>query len=876
MFAKTKPIYEGIFLNKNSDNLKISKFAQFLKKNELESPKKKNSLFYLLLICLACNACLSTKKWQENQFLLHKQSIRGVKNVQYYDLEGLYRQKPNRRIFFLTPYVGIYNFGKSLYKPEKINKKMLLVDEKYKRRIAEAERELDNSEKRRMTEKKIQRFNEKREKKINKYKKTIEEGSWLMRTVGEKPVFFDSLKAAETASEMKKYLNNKGYFHSRVGFATTKLKNKRINAQYLVEENEPSFFGSYEFETDNREIDSLMNAHKQESKIKTGENYDAEKISAEQQRIETLLRNKGFLYFNRQYVEFLVDTLHFVKKEKITDSTGKTKENVHYDSERKLSIKAVINNPNNQKHRSFIVEDIYFHITNPGKFKGKKDTLQSKFSQINYVYDGKRLNYSYRTLDRKVRFPVKEKYDHSKVLDTQRSIGLLDMFKFVNINPDTSRGKLKVNLFTTPLERYQISDEIGLNVVQGLPGPFINISLKNRNTFGGAQIFENSARFQIDGQTGFAQEAQFYSSQEIFLNSSLTFPKLLFPRKLFYRRLRNNIETFNPTTKLNLGYIYTRRPEYTRTNLNASITYKGQLQFSTYNFTLAELSIVNTTRLDSVFNQLLDDLQNRGNPIRQSFSRALVSSMYFVYTFNNNAGNEAKPTHYIRFLVEVGGLTMGLLRQTPLFSEDKLLGLNVYQYWRVNPTFHYYLPVNPYHHAVAIRLNMGIARPFGRSGILPYEKFYFSGGGISMRAWQPRRLGPGEYAPLDSTGNFDYRFEQPGEIVLEGNLEYRFPIISFLRGALFLDAGNVWTFNEEANRPGGQFKWNSFLGQLALGTGFGIRFNLPFLVLRFDLGIRLYDPARNRGERWVIGEFNPLKPFRKGLTLLNIGIGYPF
>jgi outer membrane protein assembly factor BamA len=170
----------------------------------------------------------------------------------------------------------------------------------------------------------------------------------------------------------------------------------------------------------------------------------------------------------------------------------------------------------------------------------------------------------------------------------------------------------------------------------------------------------------------------------------------------------------------------------------------------------------------------------------------------------------------------------------------------------------------------------GAAWPYGNSSTIPYEKFFFAGGSNSIRAWPPRRLGPGSYDHIDDSGNVSYRFEQPGNIILEGSVEYRFKIWWIINGALFVDMGNVWTLSEDTDRPGGQFT-NEFWREVAVGTGFGLRFDFTFLLLRLDLGIKAVDPAQPQGSRWVLNNISINKPFSgSNAALLNIGIGYPF
>ncbi|MCU0446482.1 MAG: BamA/TamA family outer membrane protein, partial [Microscillaceae bacterium] len=787
---------------------------------------------YLFFCCLL-SACAVTRKLPDNTYLLTKQEIKGNQNISTERLTGLLRQKPNGKILFI-PRITFYAWGESIFKPEKIQTKLDAKNKKLTDQIIAAQKAQNSNLERRLDRRKI--------RKLDKLTTKLNEGNWLMRSVGEKPTLYDSATAHITANQMRQLLQNKGFFQGKVKIETKANPNtQRMTVTYLITENAPSYFGEINVFTKNKNIDSIVRANQNYSFLKTGDSYDTEVIDRERTRIEKLLKNNGYLFFNLQYIRFSIDTNHFQQPEKIKSNSDTLSQNQPkgLTGKRLAKINIVINEPIKGTHKAWRLNEIYFHIVNQRRRAGQKDTIQSQETKIAYVYESRRLNYAYHVFDRRIRLQPDRIYSETNLFDTQRLIGNMDLFKFVNISPDTSSRKLNINIFTQPTERFQISDEIGLNVFQGLPGPFINLALKNRNTLGGAEIFETNLRFAIDGQTSFSEQNRFYSSIQAGLNASLTFPRLLFPRKLIYKSLRNNLENYTPTTRLSLGYNYVRRPEYTRTNLVAAISYQGQLKNSTYNFTLSELSVVNTSNLSSAFNEQLDILQNQGNPIRQSFTQAIVSSIYMVYTFNNNTGNETKKSHFIRLLAETGGNLAGIINANKVGQNNKILGLPYFQFWRFNSTFHYYLPLNQAFSVLAARFNVGLAKSYGNSTTLPYEKFFFAGGGSSLRAWQPRRLGLGESPPIDTLGNYDYRFEKPGEIILEGNLEWRFPLFGFIRGALFIDAGNVWSWEERNPKlPGSQFKINQFWQQIALNTGFGLRFNLPFLLFRVDLGYK--------------------------------------
>jgi outer membrane protein assembly factor BamA len=804
--------------------------------------------------------------------LLKKQIIQGNKVVTVEQLTPLLRQKPNGKVLFFIPEISIYNYGLKSYKPEKIKTKIKNIEKKFDGKIAQAT--IDNKRE------KLKRLEYRRKEKVDKQTLVLNEGNWLMRAVGSKPVFYDSTLAKTTAYQMQLFLHNKGFFQAQVNTEKKILPKKRASVIYQISENQPTYFGDIEYITENQQIDSVLKAHANESLIKKGEGYDRDILTKERARVEQLLRNNGYLFFNQQYIFFRVDTISFSASPAKTppkDSLTQEKtEDALPKKSRYAKINVIINEPIKGAHKAWNISNVYFHFVNQKRRTWQKDTLTSPESRIKYIYESKRVNYAYHVFNQRIKLKPGQLYKQQNLLNTQLLVGNMDLFKFVNIDPDTSFNQLDFNIYTKPLERFQLTDEIGLNVAQGLPGPYVNVGLKNRNTFGGAEIFDVGARFSIDGQTSFSQESQFYSALQANFQTSLTFPRLLFPRKLIYKKLRENLEYYTPSTRLSLAYNYVRRPEYTRTILSGAIAYQGQVRNSTYNFTLSELSVVNTERKSFAFDSLLTVLESQGNPIRQSFNRAIVSSIYFTYTFNNNTGNEAKKSHYIRLLLETGGNVLSLLNESPLKTGNKILGLTYFQYWRFNSTFHYYLPLNKKNSMLAMRANLGIARPYGNSNTLPYEKFFFAGGGSSIRAWRPRRLGPGSQAPVDTnkTTNevfINYAFEKPGDIILEGNLEWRFPMLDFIRGAFFVDAGNVWTYEDVANNPGGKFRLNTFWRQIAIGTGFGVRFNLPFLLLRIDLGHKVYDPGRLTTDPWVIK-----KPFKSGLMELNFGIGYPF
>lgn len=840
------------------------------------------TVYYLgsmLLTLGLLSGCMSTKNWKEGQYFLRGQEIEGNKQLSSYELEELYRQKINSRLLFGYPSVVAYNHGLRRFKPDKIRAKMEKTKAKYDTLIDRQEAKIikvppgaKRERVRARVQSKVRKLREKREEKIRDLSVSLRDGNWWMRSVGEAPVFYDSLKAKESAKEMEAYYRTKGFFQAKVRVSSKpNPRRKKTRVTYHVTENKPFEIGKIDYVTENKVIDSILKAPdvRKRSALQVNKRYDEDDFNTERTRIVTLLKNNGFFTFHKQYVLFKVDTTA------LKDTVG----------QRKLAYcRVIINRPDGKikYHRQYQLDKVIFEIQpNRETTTTPNPKYREKVSKkgVHYRFTQRHIPYSSNTLDNRIQLNPGTLYQNDQVLRTKSLLGALDMFKFVNTSfeipkdsNDQKIGRLIARIRTSPVEKYQFTSEAGLNVGQGLPGPFVNVSLKNRNLFGGAEIFETNFQFTIDGQASFSDQNQTYSSQEISLNTALNFPVILFPT-----RLRFMFNDYGPKTRINVGYNFVRRPEYTRTNLRSSMTYLWFSRYASYNFTFSEISLVNVPRLSDPFTAELNRLDSLGNPLIKSFEKALVGSYYFTYTFNNTNIGEIRNAHYIKLLAESGGTSFNFFARNFSGSDTTIAGLRYFQFYKFSTSFHYYLPLGK-KQKLAFRLHGGVARPYGLSETLPYEKFYFAGGSNSVRAWSPRRLGPGGYVPATVDGNpdeFKYDFEQPGEIILEANMEYRFPIYSFFEGALFVDAGNVWMI-EPDSRAGAEFKFPSFMQEMAVGVGFGLRLNFSFLLIRLDAGVKAYDPARAVGSRYILDKFNLFNPGKNGQTLLNLGIGYPF
>lgn len=810
--------------------------------------KKQSSSVYIFFFFFVAvfSSCSTTRFLDEGELLLKEQNIKGNEKIPDSELEVFFRQTPNRTIPFsnFSPYAWFYQIGLYHYDREAIQNERNKIEAEYNRRIEEEEKV-----------RKKKRLQRRKNRKISKKDKLLNEGNFWMRQ-GEPLAVFDETLVEETVSQMNAFLHTKGFFTNEVDY-DLKIRKKRVTVDYEINEGQPYLIDTIIYKTENPVISGHIRENWDQRILVEGEVYDQEKFTAERNRIDEMLKNRGFYDFSKQYIEYNVDTA--------------TLDN------RKVSVELVINRPAGRGyHKVYKIDSVIFttdaSIRTPKTGKRKTST----YNGVTYKYFEEM--FSKEVLDSKLKIYPKNLYSRSQTFETQRQLSYLDMFKFININYDTTGGKFIANIFTSPLKKYTTSNEIGMNVTQGFPGPFYNLGFKNRNPFGGLEILEINGRVGIEGVAGATSVDNVYQSQELGFNASLIFPRFIAP---YGRKLTSRFGEINPRTRLLTGFNFNRRPEYLRSIFRSQVAYTWQDRRNTfYNFSPVDINIIYSSTSDE-WQARLDDLQQRGNPLWVSFLPSFVSSMSFYSIFNfGQYGTQSKQASYLRVFGESGGTTLNFLP-----SDANILGLTTFQFVKLTSDYRYHTPINLLT-KMAYRINVGVAVPYGANKTLPYEKFFFLGGSNSNRAWAPRRLGPGSYTPqriesggeqvkdTDERNYLRYQFEQPGEILLEGSIEFRRNLIGFLNGAWFVDVGNIWTIRQDEERPGANFEFNRFWRELAIGSGFGLRFDFSFLIARLDAGWKIYDPARPEGQRWIGQMFDI--PTELRYTTFNIGIGYPF
>jgi hypothetical protein len=869
----------------------------------------------------SCSSLITDKQ------ILYKQSIKGNKKISTEDLEALYRQKVNRKFYKFMPYASVYESSRIRRERQRLRDSLALADymqaiqkdtnnqarllkelNKKRKKIAYIDYRLEKKEAyydtllmkyyREGNEKKYYKTKRKKDKKIAALELEKEKGGFRMRVIGEPFSLFDTNNVEKTRKEMEKYLEAKGYFAGQVSVKidSTQIKIgkasvKTVNVTYIINEGIPHTIDSIYYVTNNLIIDSLV--RNTPSKLKIGQNLERSRAEEERNRIETLLLQNGFYRFDKQYIIIQVDTSINKSENIFTGTRTDTDERIQIKN--LAHIRFVINNPQRKdttfisqntignavsqiyldnilgEHIQYKIKDVHFIVKEEGSFN-PRDTLQYKDYSIGRKapihFALQNYNYSKKILYNKILIRPNELYQKWQFDKTSQNLSGLNLFKFRSIQTqDDKRGNLNIMVVANPYEKYNIVNEVGATISQNVPGPFFNTSLRIRNIFGGCGILDNSFLFSVDGQASFIDLGDVYRTTQISFTSTYIAPLLLIPGRYKYS---SRVNALNPSTRITAGLSFVSRPEYGRRNFRLALTYNWHRSpFDNFGFTLSDVNVINTYRQDERFRALLQQFREQGNNLELSFRNALITSSHFYFEHNGIDQRTNTKQFYWRPNIEFGGNLFNFLQS----DSSKLFGLQYFKFWRFSNELRFYQPLtsNPLKKTkMAYRLFFGVAAPYGDTEILPYEKFFFTGGN-TMRGWIQRRLGPGGYAPPAELVNI----EKPGNLVIEANTEFRFKVWSFINMGIFVDAGNVWTFNDNGFADG-KFT-EKFYEQIAVGTGAGLRLDFSFLLLRADLGLRVLDPARPKGERFVLDEVRLRNLFGgANSAVLNIGIGYPF
>ena len=690
---------------------------------------------------------------------------------------------------------------------------------------------------------------------------------WLKR-IGEPPQIYDEVLSERSEEQLEQYANNKGYFQAVVNSKVDKNDAKqKADIEYNITTGERYYIRDISYFVSDSTMETLFNASEAKEMVSPGDPFDVFMLEEQQLKIVDLFRNNGYYFFAKDDIQFLVDTTSYSRQILLDLYIGGVGEN-RLDAEKTF--------------KRYYLNDFHISVL-PGNtpVTANRDTLRTFSDTTRWdnftLYQNEMFNYPPSLFNRTMQIKQGDLFNNLSVKNTFTAFNLLRQFRFVDIQfalPETKQDTnlLNCNIRLAPLNKQSTSFDIEGTNTAGNFGVAGNITYQHRNLFRSAEVFQLKFRGATE-RLQYLDEGQKYTfnTRELGVESSLMIPRLLGPGNFI-----SDFERFLPKTVLTLGYNYQKRPEYTRTITNFKIGYDWKRSQDFRNiWNILDFNLVDVFEYNPEFIEGIKDLY-----IKSSFTDHLIMATNYSIIYNNQRLNVKKNYTYARFSVESAGnllWAISELANRPKHQEFDSTGVFLGEYYKaLNTRFAQYVKSDievSYGHMfdeynfVVARAFLGVGIPYGNFDLLPFEKQYFTGGANGIRAWQVRSLGPGTYkAPEGAYPN------QSSDIKLEANLEYRFKLTNFLEGALFLDAGNIWAINEKDNREGAQFRFNQFYKQLALGTGAGMRFDFKYFIFRLDMGLKMRDPAAEKGENWIIGN----RPLTNDDLHLSFAIGYPF
>ena len=664
------------------------------------------------------------------------------------------------------------------------------------------------------------------------------------------PINFENNKLA-----LLKFYRNKGFLKTQISYSidTISLEDKLVNITYKIIEGPESIFIKEDSIIANNAVieKELRDYINQYSLLHKYSNLDLELLKKEKESLSNHFKNLGYFNFSPDYVGI-----------KINDLKDTTLTN----------ISLIYQIPNNKSLLTNLAYDRLFRF---GPIDFKEFNAVSELSE-SFINQTSKITPQLKKL---ISIHEGDLFSIDKITHSLQNIYETDQFKSVSIQYDTNSTRLYPKIELIRNDKYNISSELGGSAFRGIPGPFLYNSLKVRRVFTELDYVDFSVRLGLEAQAGFINTDLTRKNLEVNLGATANFPTLFLPEK-FTKKLGY---FYGAKTQLGFGYDYIDRPEYIRTNFKILQRYLWKkTPFEFFQLSLFDLNVINTnypnTETSKLFTNYLDDLRRKGNNLFRSFNPSFVSSINFLYNYRTfNPSNQLIEGKSFIIGLESGGTTLNLFTGKKLKFVEEFLGnketMQFFRFLRINIDYRKYLFLGQKRTSqLAYKLLGGIAYAYGAENDfqLPYEKNFFIGGPSSIRAWKPRRLGPG------SRNTDSNLIEQPGSVLIESSLEYRFKILKFLgdiNGAYFIDAGNIWGIND-INSPLSNFKLNSFLEQIAIGTGVGLRWDFNYFILRLDMATKVVNPAKPKNEKWVLNQIslntsdNPIE--------FNIGIGYPF
>lgn len=626
-----------------------------------------------------------------------------------------------------------------------------------------------------------------------------------------KPVIYDTLQARLSCQNLMTAMQNEGYMNAGVSLYT-ETKGKKLKATYLLHPGQPFLIGKVNYDIQDEGIQQLLHLDQTDNQhIKPGMRFTVETLDNERKRIAGLLSDNGYFRFNKDFIHFTADTVMGRKDIALTLQLRKYKSN---------------SNSPEVDHTRYLIRDVLFQSNDSDRIHLRKQVLLNATA----IKEGR-------------------PYDASALQRTYNNFARLQAVKYTNIKfaevPDTNLLDCHIQISTNKPSTISFQPE-GTNTAGDL-GAAASITYTNRNLFHGSEQLSIEFRGAYEAITGL-EGYQDQNYTEFSVETKLVFPRFLAPflSKSFRRRQTASSEWA-------VSWNFQNRPEFHRRVFSSAWRYRWSepKHHLNYRFDLLDLNYVYMPWISSTFKRdYLDNAENRNAILRYNYEDIFIMKAGFTVSYTD--GVDAVRANFESAGNLLNGVSKGFGFKTNSQGQHTLFNIAYAQYVKLDFDYTHLFQFDK-RNALALHAGLGVAYPYGNSTVLPFEKRYFSGGANSVRGWSVRELGPGKFKGTD--GRIDF-INQTGDVKLDLNAEYRSSLFWKLQGALFIDAGNIWTLRNYAEQPGGQFKFTEFYKQIAASYGMGLRLNFDYFILRFDVGMKAINPAyESEKEHWSI--FHP-------------------
>ena len=685
---------------------------------------------------------------------------------------------------------------------------------------------------------------------FEKYQSKKGVGRWIFDHLGKSPVLMSSVNGETRAKVATNLLRDYGYFNGSVSFQEVPQKNpKESKVSYIINMAQPYFLDSIAYLKFPHYADSLIQSTLSQSVLKGGENFSVLKLEEERQRLSGLFRNHGYYYYRPEFTTYRADTLQkpgYVNLQVVPRS----------------GIPA-------EAKKQYYIGKTSVYLTGYND-EAPTDTLRLRTMDI--YYSGKKPGIRPSALMRNFFFRKGELFSQDRQTFTQEAIARMGVFRYsefryepkdTTVNGDT----LNVNMYATFDKPYNAELEFNVTTKstdQTGPGAVFKITRNNFQRMGANLSFEVRGSYEWQTNSNVEGNSSKLNSYELGTSLSLDFPRLILPWK--DKDLLRSRYPQRTSFKI-YGNLLNRARFFNMLSFGGNVTYEFR-KSRLWKHTVTPFQLTFNTLMSST--ERFDSITATNPSLALSLGDQFIPSMNYTFTYDNARLKKDYLLWWENSITSAGNVTSLLYAALGKdFSEKnkKLLGTPFAQFLKLTSEVRALFKVGEKQH-IAARFMGGMLWSYGNQTIAPYSEQFYIGGANSLRAFTVRSIGPGTYNPAQNT-KYGY-LDQTGDIKLEANVEYRFPIFGELYGATFLDAGNVWLMRKDENRPGGEFTLKNFAKSIALNTGVGVRYDLTFLVIRLDMGIALHVPY----ETGKSGYYN-IPKFKDGLGL-HFAIGYPF